>query len=408
MASQVALLRGINVGSGRKFPMARQRALMAELGFEDVTVHLQSGNIVFADPGAPPERTARRLEDAFAADLGFSVPVMVRTRDELAAIVDANPYPAAVAEPKTLHVVFLSEVPTDTSALDALDTTAYAPDEFRLVGRELYLHLPGGLGRSKLAAKLTNPRLGVTATARNWNTVTKLLALADNLTSARRGGSAPAVPLPQPHHDQVEPRPVQRTRLAPHALRVHPQDAVQVDPGVAPGPVPRPGADRHPLAVVVMPLARQLYGQQRAAALPRDDQHAAGPCRGRRSPRTEPTSRRSRPGSGSPSGSGAYSVRTRPTWCGSASTVAVGPVLPGSASSSSVPLNGLITPHTLARPRWPGGVAVPVRAQREGTSMCLMSSTRWRTSSSAAKPPSSSRPCAPRRPRPSPTSSPCS
>ncbi|MGR3933503.1 DUF1697 domain-containing protein [Streptomyces sp. BRA346] len=179
MASQVALLRGINVGSGRRFPMARQRALMAELGFEDVTVHLQSGNIVFADPGTPPERTARRLEDAFAADLGFSVPVLVRTRDELAAVVDANPYPAAVAEPKTLHVVFLSDVPTDTSALDAVDASAYAPDEFRLVGRELYLHLPGGLGRSKLAAKLTNPRLGVTATARNWNTVTKLLALAD-------------------------------------------------------------------------------------------------------------------------------------------------------------------------------------------------------------------------------------
>ncbi|QLH21101.1 DUF1697 domain-containing protein [Streptomyces sp. Rer75] len=182
MASQVALLRGINVGSGRKFPMARQRALMAELGFEGVTVHLQSGNIVFADPGDPPERTARTLEDAFAADLGFSVPVMVRTRDELAAVVAANPYPAAVAEPKTLHVVFLSDVPTDTSALDALNalnTAAYAPDEFRLVGREIYLHLPGGLGRSKLAAKLTNPRLGVTATARNWNTVTKLLALAD-------------------------------------------------------------------------------------------------------------------------------------------------------------------------------------------------------------------------------------
>ncbi|MFD7504901.1 DUF1697 domain-containing protein [Streptomyces sp. NPDC059850] len=179
MTSQIALLRGINVGGNKKFPMARQRALMAELGFEDVTVHLQTGNIVFADPGTPPDRTARTLEDAFSADLGFSVPVMVRTRDELAATVDANPYPAAVAEPKTLHVVFLSDVPTDTSALDALNAAAYAPHEFRLIGREIYLHVPGGLGRSKLAAKLGNPRLGVTATARNWNTVTKLLALAD-------------------------------------------------------------------------------------------------------------------------------------------------------------------------------------------------------------------------------------
>ncbi|MFI0819830.1 DUF1697 domain-containing protein [Streptomyces sp. NPDC021098] len=179
MTSQIALLRGINVGGNKTFPVARQRALMAELGYEDVTVHLQTGNIVFADPGTPPGRTARALEDAFAADLGFSVPVMVRTRDELAAAVDANPYPAAVAEPKTLHMVFLSDVPTDTSALDALDPAAYAPDEFRLIGREIYLHAPNGVGRSKLAAKLGSPRLGVTATARNWNTVTKLLALAD-------------------------------------------------------------------------------------------------------------------------------------------------------------------------------------------------------------------------------------
>ncbi|WP_055554304.1 DUF1697 domain-containing protein [Streptomyces sp. NBRC 110028] len=179
MSSRIALLRGINVGGNNTFPMARQRTLMAELGFEGVTVHLQSGNIVFADPGTPPDQTARALEDAFAADLGFSVPVMVRTRDELAAVVDANPYPAAAAEPKTLHVIFLSDAPTDTSALDALDPAAYAPEEFRLIGREIYLFCPYGIGRSKLAAKLTNSRLGVTATARNWNTVTKLLALAD-------------------------------------------------------------------------------------------------------------------------------------------------------------------------------------------------------------------------------------
>ncbi|MEV6129738.1 DUF1697 domain-containing protein [Streptomyces violaceusniger] len=179
MALQIALLRGINVGGNRKFPMARQRELMAGLGFEDVTVHLQTGNIVFADPGTPPERTARTLEDAFAADLGFPVPVMVRTRDELAATIEANPYPEAAAEPKTLHVVFLSDVPTDTATLDAVDPATYAPDEFRLIGRDIFLRCPDGVGRSKLAAKVTNARLGVPATARNWNTVTKLLALAD-------------------------------------------------------------------------------------------------------------------------------------------------------------------------------------------------------------------------------------
>ncbi|MDX3230957.1 DUF1697 domain-containing protein [Streptomyces sp. ME19-01-6] len=179
MPSQIALLRGINVSGHNKFPMARQRELMRDLGFEDVTVHLQTGNIVFADPGTPPERTARTIADRITADLGLTVPVVVRTRDELAATVEANPYPEATAEPRTLHVVFLSAAPADPAPLDALDLASYAPDEFRLVGREIYLRAPDGVGRSKLAEKVTRAPLGVAMTARNWNTVTKLLALAD-------------------------------------------------------------------------------------------------------------------------------------------------------------------------------------------------------------------------------------
>ncbi|MFD8546154.1 DUF1697 domain-containing protein [Streptomyces sp. NPDC059649] len=179
MSRQIALLRGINVGGHHPFPKARQRELAESLGLKDVTVLLQTGNLVFADPGAPPGETARRIEDRIAAELGLTVPVIVRTRDELAAAVAANPFPQAVAEPKSLHVTFLSEVPADTSRLDAIDQAAFAPDRFRLAGRELYLWCPDGIGRSKLAALVSRTPLGVTATARNWNTVTKLLALAD-------------------------------------------------------------------------------------------------------------------------------------------------------------------------------------------------------------------------------------
>jgi uncharacterized protein (DUF1697 family) len=178
MPSHIALLRGINVGD-RRFPVAQQRELMRTLGYQGVTVHLHTGNIVFADPGVPPAQTARRIEERVAAELGFPVAVTVRTRDELAAVVDANPFPQAAAAPRTLHVVFLSGVPTDTTALDALDPSRYDPERFRLVGREIYLWCPGGIGRSKLAEKVSRARLGVTGTARNWNTVTKLLALAD-------------------------------------------------------------------------------------------------------------------------------------------------------------------------------------------------------------------------------------
>ncbi|MFD9208918.1 DUF1697 domain-containing protein [Streptomyces sioyaensis] len=179
MSRQIALLRGINVGGHNSFPKARQLELAESLGLKEVSVLLQTGNIVFADPGTPPKETARMLHDRIAADLGLTVPVVVRTRDELAAAVAANPFPAAVPEPKSLHVTFLSAVPADTSRLDALDQAAFAPDQYRLIGRELYLWCPGGIGRSKLAETVSRVRLGVTATARNWNTVTKLLALAD-------------------------------------------------------------------------------------------------------------------------------------------------------------------------------------------------------------------------------------
>ncbi|MEU9120695.1 DUF1697 domain-containing protein [Streptomyces sp. NPDC048506] len=179
MSRQIALLRGINVGGHNSFPKARQLALAESLGFTDVSVLLQTGNLVFTDPGTPPEETARLLHDRIAADLGLDVPVVVRTRDELAAAIDANPFPQAVPEPKSLHVTFLSAAPTDTSRLEALDEAAFVPDRFRLIGRELYLWCPGGIGRSKLAERVSRAPLGVTATARNWNTVTKLLALAD-------------------------------------------------------------------------------------------------------------------------------------------------------------------------------------------------------------------------------------
>ncbi|MFH8682640.1 DUF1697 domain-containing protein [Streptomyces lydicus] len=179
MSRQIALLRGINVGGHNSLPKARQLELAEKLGFQDVSVLLQTGNLVFADPGTPPEETARVLHDAIGAELGLTVPVVVRTRDELAAAVAANPFPQAVPEPKSLHVTFLSAVPADTSRLDGLDEAAFAPDRFRLVGRELYLWCPGGIGRSKLADTVSRAPLGVTATARNWNTVTKLLALAD-------------------------------------------------------------------------------------------------------------------------------------------------------------------------------------------------------------------------------------
>lgn len=178
MARYIALLRGINVGGNKKVPMARLRELMEGLGYTDVATLLQSGNAVFTSPEKNPARLVKQLEAAIAGEFGFEVPVIVRTRDELAQAIEANPLPGAEDAPSQFLVTFLSGEP-DPKRLKEIDAAAYLPDEFRVVGREIYARFPHGIRDSKLATVLGGPRLGVTPTARNWSTVTKLLELAD-------------------------------------------------------------------------------------------------------------------------------------------------------------------------------------------------------------------------------------
>jgi len=180
MTRYVALLRGINVGGNKKVPMAQLRALIEALGYTEVVTLLQSGNAVFTSKAKQkPAQLERQLEEALAKALGFEVGVVVRTRDELARVIEANPLPGANEAPSRFLVTFLSGVP-DAKRLAALDPQAYLPDEFRHVDREIYARFPDGIGTSRLAALLSGLRLGVTATARNWNTVTQLLELADH------------------------------------------------------------------------------------------------------------------------------------------------------------------------------------------------------------------------------------
>ncbi len=177
MARQIALLRGINLGSLRRVAMGELRELVSGLGYEDVRTYLQSGNVVLTSD-ASDERLERALEHEIAAQLGVDTQVVVRTRDELADVVARNPLADVVKDPKRCQVTFLSAElrPEREQQLAALDV---APERFVVSGREIYAWHPDGVQRSPLAAALTDRRLGVTATARNWNTVTKLLALAD-------------------------------------------------------------------------------------------------------------------------------------------------------------------------------------------------------------------------------------
>jgi uncharacterized protein (DUF1697 family) len=177
MARQIALLRGINVGSHKRVAMGALRELLAELGYGDVRTYLQSGNVVLTSP-ASPERLQRELEEQIARELGVETRVVVRTRDELADVIERDPLAGVADNPKRYQVSFLSAEP-DPDVVRELGRIDVAPERFVVSGREIYTWHPDGIQRSKLNTVLSDKRLGVTATARNWNTVTKLLALAD-------------------------------------------------------------------------------------------------------------------------------------------------------------------------------------------------------------------------------------
>jgi uncharacterized protein (DUF1697 family) len=177
---QIVLLRGVNLGPNRRLSMADLRALLTSLGYDDVRTHLQSGNIVLST-GKKPATLKRELEQEIAAALGLETDVLVRTRDELADVVARNPLRAVAKNPSRYLVTFLARKP-DSGFARELAAAEVAPERVAVSGREIYSWHPNGIQGSKLAKLLGKRRTGVTATARNWNTVTKLLELADAAT----------------------------------------------------------------------------------------------------------------------------------------------------------------------------------------------------------------------------------
>lgn len=170
------MLRGINLGSKRRVPMADLRALFTEAGYEDVATYVQSGNVVLrtSAPGDQLEHESTRL---VSERFGFEVPVVVRTRTELARVVKQDPHGAVVDDPKRYQVTFLSQT-LDAATAARVTELAAGPEAIAIRGREIYVWHPDGVARSKLSSELAGHRLGVTATARNWTTVTALLAMA--------------------------------------------------------------------------------------------------------------------------------------------------------------------------------------------------------------------------------------
>jgi uncharacterized protein (DUF1697 family) len=157
--------------------MPKLREALADAGFRDVQTYVQSGNVVLSS-GAAPERAARKVERTIEEAFGLEIPVIVRTRNELAKVVARNPLGDIAKNPKRYQVTFL-DGKLAAEVVRKLEAAAAPSERFVVDGREVYAWTPSGVAGSKLWALLAGRSLGVTATARNWTTVAKLLELAE-------------------------------------------------------------------------------------------------------------------------------------------------------------------------------------------------------------------------------------
>jgi uncharacterized protein (DUF1697 family) len=196
MASHVALLRGINVGGRNKVPMADLREVVTSLGHTGVSTYIQSGNVLFSTAENDTAKLAATLESAIEGRFGIWSSVVVLSRDELARVLAANPYPDE-PNPRMVHVVFLNGSPPQgllerISAAESAAAAKGSQDTVQLAApapgqpSALFVHTPAGFGTSELAQnvfKILAPpkksKPGLAATARNWATATKLLSMCE-------------------------------------------------------------------------------------------------------------------------------------------------------------------------------------------------------------------------------------
>jgi uncharacterized protein (DUF1697 family) len=174
MTRFVSLFRGINVGGNKPVRMDALKELHESLGLQRVETYIQSGNVVFSSNEAIQAQLTRQIEEAFEHKFGFPSKVVVRTRDELDTIIANNPFQnQPMEESKRVVAMFLASDPTST-ALEDIHRTYSGPEELHIIGKEVYIYYPEGIGRSKLTNNFLEKKLKTMGTARNWNTVLRL------------------------------------------------------------------------------------------------------------------------------------------------------------------------------------------------------------------------------------------
>jgi uncharacterized protein (DUF1697 family) len=175
MPRYIALLRGINVGGNTMLKMSDLKPCLERAGLGNVHTYINSGNVGFDSDGSEGDLVLG-IERAIETEFGRSVPVMIRSQNEISRIISANPFRGEFESHKEMHVLFLREEMPDAKARQLLDA-AEPPERFTVVGREIYCHLPMGVANSLLGKSFIEKKLKVAVTARNWRTVEKLATL---------------------------------------------------------------------------------------------------------------------------------------------------------------------------------------------------------------------------------------
>jgi uncharacterized protein (DUF1697 family) len=173
------MLRAVNVGTRNRIAMSDLRALYVSMGLHEPETWVQSGNVVFETGEADAERVARRIEETLERAFGFRSDVIVRSAAELRDVVSRNPFATRTdVHPSKLLVLFLAGEPP-AEIRERVASIKPDPEELHLSGRELFIHFPNGMARPKLSLTALGRALKLPATGRNWNTVVKLLQLAE-------------------------------------------------------------------------------------------------------------------------------------------------------------------------------------------------------------------------------------
>ncbi len=181
MQTYIAILRGINVGGKKPIKMLVLKELCEALGFKNVQTYIQSGNVIFKYKKENTKTIATVLSKKITEIFNFEVPVLILTEKEIINVVNQNPFlKDKTKEEYFFHVTFLEELPLEDKILD-IQKNSFAPDEFLIKDKAVYLYCPNSYSSSKLSNTFLENKLKVTATTRNWKTVNELLTMATNL-----------------------------------------------------------------------------------------------------------------------------------------------------------------------------------------------------------------------------------